>query len=136
MLALAAGSLMIVVGNSQFDEDSAFQRQQCLNDAESGLMIGVGWLRRSSTEKSFIGGYRGWDGDNVVIINSHVFDNSCTVTVSVRDNLIPPQAPKTVISNALNGPGSVRLSWDVDTLPGAAASDGFPTVSLSKWRSP
>jgi hypothetical protein len=138
VLALAAGSLMMVVGNSQFDEDSAYRRQQCLNDAESGLMMGVGWLRYSSADTLFVNTFRGWAGNSVILFQNMDFDNGSKVTVSVTDNA--PAAPgfglKTVVSSAVNGSEMTQLSLDVDAKLPLSAVGGFPTISLSNWRSP
>ncbi|MDB5050483.1 MAG: hypothetical protein JWO30_3554 [Fibrobacteres bacterium] len=135
IMSMAAASLMLVGGNSRNDEDNTYRRMGCANDAESGLMMGVGWLRKKGV--NFIGTNQGWLGSSQILFTNAAFENGSLVTVTVVDNApaIAPSAPKTVISRAVHGSETVQYSWDVDAA-GPLAVDGAPIVSLTNWRSP
>lgn len=133
-LSMAAASLMLVAGNSKNDEDLAFRRRGCYLDAESGLLMGVAWLRVNNA--AFITGARGWTGNAQTLFTDQTFDNKSTVTVTVTDN-VPSLPPKTVTARAVNGSETVQLSWDVDVdAVSGNASDGHPKVKLTNWRTP
>jgi hypothetical protein len=134
-LSMAAASLMLVAGNSRNDEDLAFRRRGCYLDAESGLMMGVEWLRVNSNA-AFITGSRGWTGNTLTLFADQTFDNNSLVTVTVTD-LAPAAPPKTVTARAVNGSEVVQVSWDVDVDAGGGnAGDGYPKLTLKNWRSP
>ncbi|HKP98557.1 MAG TPA: hypothetical protein VJ385_22695 [Fibrobacteria bacterium] len=140
ILSMAAASLMIVAGNARNDEDNSYFRMQCFNDAESGLMMGVGWLRNQADAKAFITGNQGWAGATQIIIPGQTFENGSVVTVTVVDNF--PAPTKTVISLAVKGSATYQASWDVGAPDvGGPANDGIATdglryLSLTNWRSP
>lgn len=76
VMALAAGGLLIIASNSSNDEDMAFRRAGCYLDAESGLMMGVAWLKNyqnpdsktaiSTLQTSWAGGVKTLDRKSVV----------------------------------------------------------------------
>lgn len=142
VLVLAAGSLVLVVGNSRGDEDGAYKRVGCFNDAESGLLIGVGWLRNSPGSRTLITTDQFWPGNAMVLFSDFPADNGSLVTVTIIDN-VPGGAPtKTVVSRAVSGTETTQLSWDIGaaTTGGPAndgtATDGLPIMTLTKWRTP
>lgn len=139
VLAMAAGSLLLVAGNATSDEDAAFRRLRCANDAESGLMVGVGWLRiRDSVAAMIEVDQTSWPVDGFVLtLPNATFENGSQVTITIVDNVpvAPPNPPKTVISRAVLDGVIVQFSWDVgiDTIypPGPP-----PPLKLTNFRSP
>ncbi len=134
LLSLAAAGLLLVAANSRNEEEMAFKRVGCYYDAESGLMMGVGWLRKKGSV--FITGYRGWNGDSVVFVLPQPLENGSSVVVVIKDlaaTAIPPAPTKTVVSRATAGSETIRLSWDIGVDP-ANTDPANPLLTLNKWR--
>lgn len=139
LLSMAAASLLLVAGNSGNDEDIAFNRLRCANDAESGLMIGVGWLRNSAGSAVLINTKQDlWPVGGQVLFSNVPFENGSHVTVTIVDNAPAafPNAPKTVVSQAVRGSETVQFSWDVDTLETNIPNVVPPRLKVTNWRSP
>jgi len=133
ILSMAAASLMLTASNSRNDEDITFRRMACFNDAESGLMIGVGWLRNNQNPNStaFIQTDQlGWPGDSLILQSGVQYDNRSLVTVTVYNNL--GASTKTVKSQAISGTDTVRISWNVGI--GAGGAPNAPTLVLQNWQ--
>ncbi|MDB5103251.1 MAG: hypothetical protein JWP91_940 [Fibrobacteres bacterium] len=134
-MSMAAASLMWVAGNSINGEDASFRRMQCYNDAESGLLIGTGWLRNHPNSVNIISTNQiSWTAGGQVIF-SGALENGSSVTVKVIDNApaAPPNAPKTVAATAVKGDITLQLRCDVDIRPGAPAGTP-PNLSLTNWQ--
>ncbi|MEO7423967.1 MAG: hypothetical protein ABI036_02205 [Fibrobacteria bacterium] len=130
IMSMAAASLILVAGNSRNDEDNTLQRLRCRYDAESGLMLGAGWLRNRPNHGTFITLNNGWVPTDYKMIYWYTLDNGSWVTVSVLDSGRAGSPPgfKVVTSIAKLGTDSVRLSWDIGYDATAAK------MTMSRWR--
>ena len=131
MLSMAAAALLLVAANSRNDEDLAFRRIGCQYDAESGLMLGMGWLRQNGA--AFIKGNRSEWASGKHTFPSLTLENGSLVTITIEDNSAtdPMDTTKTVVSQAvLAGIDSVKCFLTV----AAADTDSPPKLTLTKWR--
>lgn len=135
VMAMAAGSLLIVASNSANDEDRAFLRARCYLDAESGLMTGVAWLRNNQNpdSKTVIETNQTWTANTKILLTDVLFENNSLVTVTLTDH----SSYKTVTAKAVQGSEMAQFSWDVgiDVTP-PAGTNTAPKLSLKDWRSP
>lgn len=123
VMTLAGGTLLMSVGSALAGEGESLQRTRCLYDAESGLQLGTGWLRRQATP---------WGvalGRNLLL--DMPLDNGCRVTVDLQDTGNPEV--KTLTSEAVSGATRVQLTWEARRMVGVTLTDGFPQVWPTKW---
>lgn len=135
-MSLAAGSILLVAGNAQNDEDQEFLRQRCFNDAESGLMIGAAWMKYRANARTFITTNQGWTGNATTLFADSLYENGSRVTVTLSDNTQNGQPTKTVSSRAVLGTLSLQFSWDIGASTDNDPSDGSPILSMANWRAP
>jgi hypothetical protein len=134
MLSVAAAGLMLVAANSRTEEDMAFKRAKCYYDAESGLMLGLGWLRKQG--RDFIANEQPWGGVDSLVFNlPQPLENGSSVQIVIKDlagAAASPNPTKTVLSMAVIGSETIRFAWDVGVEP--TADPVKPRLILKKWR--
>lgn len=124
ILSLSAAGFLFLAANSRSEEDNAFRRAGCQYDAESGLMLGAGWLREH--DSVYIATNQGWSD---TALSPTQLDNGCIVTISIYDNSTTAKT-KTVVSRAIKGSIAVKVSWEI----GAADKNAKPTLTMTNWK--
>ncbi len=124
ILSISAAGFLFLAANSRSEEDIAFQRARCEYDAESGLRLGAGCLRKH--DSIYIADNQGWMDTSMAPIR---LDNGCTVNISIHDNSATVKT-KTIISRAAGGSQGVRLAWENP----AVNKDPDPPLVMTGWK--